>query len=1082
MPKIRSSSKRKVRIPARFGNTVCELNKKKDGRDFSVVKVANDVANHRVTRGSVPLLAVWGKPVMMDQTTTKMCNKGVGRIGYARVLVEVTIKNILKNKVEICFKNAKQETCLTKFVNVLYDWVPPSCELCKIFGHTHEKCLVRHRSEEEKQRISKGKNNQETRRENNGVNQKSNVDAREQRNVGLGKQTTSNGNDKSGNVNVEYRPINKGLNDGDKNIEGNNEKNKGHTKNGNEKRNNRNSHFSGRWNVNKDLVDSVRRSANKYAIFASVDEAEMGENQMNVDMSEIEKNADDEFEDVLDEVAELARNMSKDDLFAWNVRETHIKSHKMGKICDFVFGNWSWQSNIDESSRGCKIVVGWNRDIVNVMVLHCSEQTMLYLLESIENKKKFFYCFTYAANHGKDRRSLGKNLIQYKIIVDMIEFKECLEEIKVEDLNCSGLHYTWIQSRLNPKNGILKKIDRVLGNNSFMGNFPSTHAMFLPHLSSDHCLVVLIVPKMVRKIKKAFKFANFTTEKPEFPDIVKKGWDMELSWKNGNLYEIVKKWKEELQNIQTRANANPHDAEFKREEAKIMKGYSTAAQDEEIFLCQQAKIDWLRDGDRNSKFFHAILKSRNHKNGVAFLGSSFTIKEIEDTFMPMVRVSSSDADDMTKAVTSKEIKEALFDIEDNKAPGPDGFSSKIFKKAWPVVGDDVCMAIKEFFHNWKLLGEVNATLISLVPKIETPTKVSDFRPIACCNVIYKCISKILTNMIKNSLCKVVSPNQSAFIPGRQITDNILISQELLRGYNWKNGAKRITTTFLIKVNGEMYGYFKGGMGLRQGDPISPYLFTLVMEMLNIVVQEKIKENPRFRYHWGCKQLKISHLCFVDDLLMFYHGDVESVKVIKGDLDEFSKMSRLVPNLGKSTLGINECKCLVEKVRAKVNCWKNKMLTYARRLQLISSVLSSIHVYWASVFMLPKVVIKDINRLLKGFLCRSNSSSGWKQMLMLRDKMRSHVVNQIGNGKKIFFWHDNWSGKGTLSFLFGQDILKNQNVKSDAKADIEDRTLWLRLTSLRVKDSPQVKKVADKWQVRMNSPANEGQNLIADMVY
>ncbi|GJZ80931.1 hypothetical protein Tco_0921276 [Tanacetum coccineum] len=89
--------------------------------------------------------------------------------------------------------------------------------------------------------------------------------------------------------------------------------------------------------------------------------------------------------------------------------------------------------------------------------------------------------------------------------------------------------------------------------------------------------------------------------------------------KNGNLYKEFKKWKEELQNIQTRADANPHDAEFKRKEAKIMKGYSTAAQDEEIFLCQQAKIDWLRDGDRNSKFFHAILKSRNHKNGVAVI-------------------------------------------------------------------------------------------------------------------------------------------------------------------------------------------------------------------------------------------------------------------------------------------------------------------------------------------------------------------------------------------------------------------------------------------------------------------------------
>ena len=89
-----------------------------------------------------------------------------------------------------------------------------------------------------------------------------------------------------------------------------------------------------------------------------------------------------------------------------------------------------------------------------------------------------------------------------------------------------------------------------------------------------------------------------------------------------------------------------------------------------------------------------------------------------------------------------------------------------------------------------MLGEVNATLITLVPKIKTPMKVSDYRPIACCNVLYKIISKILTNRIKNALCKLVNPSESAFIPG-QITNNILLTQELLKGYNWKSGARRV---------------------------------------------------------------------------------------------------------------------------------------------------------------------------------------------------------------------------------------------------------------------------------------------------
>ncbi|GJX57973.1 RNA-directed DNA polymerase, eukaryota, reverse transcriptase zinc-binding domain protein [Tanacetum coccineum] len=212
-----------------------------------------------------------------------------------------------------------------------------------------------------------------------------------------------------------------------------------------------------------------------------------------------------------------------------------------------------------------------------------------------------------------------------------------------------------------------------------------------------------------------------------------------------------------------------------------------------------------------------------------------------------------------------------------------------------------------------MLGELNVTLIALVPKIETPGKVSDFRPIACCNVLYKCISKILTDRIKEGLNMVISLNQSAFIPGRHIQDNILITQELFKGYNRKQGAKRCamkidiqkaydtinwdfikdclslvgfhevmvdwvmtcitSTSFSLCVNGEVCGYFKGGRGLRQGDPISPYIFTLMMEVLNMIMIKEIREL----------------------------GSSNSIGVIKKVLNEFSEVSGLIPNLNKSTI-------------------------------------------------------------------------------------------------------------------------------------------------------------------------------------
>ncbi|KAL0455378.1 UNVERIFIED_CONTAM: hypothetical protein Slati_0877000 [Sesamum latifolium] len=130
-----------------------------------------------------------------------------------------------------------------------------------------------------------------------------------------------------------------------------------------------------------------------------------------------------------------------------------------------------------------------------------------------------------------------------------------------------------------------------------------------------------------------------------------------------------------------------------------------------------------------------------------------------------------------------EIKNAVFDIDEVKAPGPDDYSSGFFKAAWPVVGEEVTRAIMEFFRTGRLLKQVNTTLISLIPKVATPTTVVEFRPISCCNVLYKIITKILVQRMRGVLDKLINPSQNAFVPGRSIGDNILLAQELFHGYN-----------------------------------------------------------------------------------------------------------------------------------------------------------------------------------------------------------------------------------------------------------------------------------------------------------
>ncbi|XP_071713954.1 uncharacterized protein [Rutidosis leptorrhynchoides] len=109
-----------------------------------------------------------------------------------------------------------------------------------------------------------------------------------------------------------------------------------------------------------------------------------------------------------------------------------------------------------------------------------------------------------------------------------------------------------------------------------------------------------------------------------------------------------------------------------------------------------------------------------------------------------------------------------------------------------------------------------------------------------------------------------------------------------------------TTSYSININGELHGYFKGKRGLRQGDPLSPYLFTFVMELLTLILKRNVRMETKFRYHARCEKLKIINLCFADDLFIFSHANVSSVSVIRDSLEEFKRCSGLVSSLPKST--------------------------------------------------------------------------------------------------------------------------------------------------------------------------------------
>nr|GEZ05553.1 hypothetical protein [Tanacetum cinerariifolium] len=401
--------------------------------------------------------------------------------------------------------------------------------------------------------------------------------------------------------------------------------------------------------------------------------------------------------------------------------------------------------------------------------------------------------------------------------------------------------------------------------------------------------------------------------------------------------------------------------------------------DEERFLKQKAKVKWLKVKDSNSAYFHKFVKSRNQRSRIEVIMDADNVK----------------------------IKDAMCSIGDDRALGLDGFTFAFFKKSWYIVGQDIFNVIRDFFLNRQLLKEINHTLITLIPKVSTPFKINDYHPVSCCNVIYKCISKILTNQIIEGIKEVVSDNQSTFVLGRRITDNILITHELMNNYHRNWGRPR--RAFKVDIQ-------------KSYDTVNWHFLDTILKCFGF-------HPTMVKWTMAC----VSSTSFSLGL----NGDIHGFfKRRRDDLFIFARGKLPVKYLGvpliSSKLLNKDFEILVKKAKNRIGDWKNTSFSFTRRLQLFffglmvslsRGKLRLLGMSFVSLNEKESLWVKCIHMYkLKGCTIwdvslKADMSWGWLKLLKLRAFVRPFFWVKLGNGKNMSVWYDTWCSQCPLIRYF-----------------------------------------------------------------